>query len=500
MMNVAVPDELMSRFRTVSMERLERIDTAWTAIVHGETSPSEDAQLLRDVHTLKGDAKVVGLVEASMLCQRLEDLLSAARDRSYRVHEDVDIVVTMTIQFIAMLVRKRSAGGGIDLQGFLKQIEEVMSEWLRRSSEAPDRKLSVGPHLRVKDRDRVTESSGIRLSSATTSVYVEHLRATSTETKARLHQMWTELRAGVIEAHRAPLTSIVFGHVRTAREIAEALGKRLTAVVHGDDIAVSPETADALSVVLVHALRNAVDHGIELPAVRQKANKPPIATLKVDIERHGERISLLVEDDGTGVDIDAVRVRAVERGLLSPELARDAPAERVLECLLAPGFSTRDSTSELSGRGIGLDAAHAAVRELGGDLTLESHYGWGTTLRASVADARGALDILSFDSPHSEVRFAIPAIHAVKKTDALSTVALEDVLRIPKSDRAKPQSFSVFSADFAVTIDAVAKPTPERALRTCPTQEEELVEIVDVGERQLVLVRPEVLHARLRSD
>jgi len=98
--------------------------------------------------------------------QRLEDLLEAAHEKGYRVHDDVDVVVTMTIQFIGMLVRKQSsARRGIDLDGFLKQIEQVMSEWLRRSSEAPERPLTVGPHLRMKDHEQLTKASDTQLSS-----------------------------------------------------------------------------------------------------------------------------------------------------------------------------------------------------------------------------------------------------------------------------------------------------------------------------------------------
>jgi chemotaxis protein histidine kinase CheA len=100
-----VPEVLMARFRAAAMLRLERIDKAWAALVRGEASADTDAEMLRDVHTLKGDAKVVGLVDASLLVQRLEDLLGAARERHYSVHDDVDIVVTLANLFLGLLVR-----------------------------------------------------------------------------------------------------------------------------------------------------------------------------------------------------------------------------------------------------------------------------------------------------------------------------------------------------------------------------------------------------------
>src|SRR5690242_6330606 len=135
-----LPDSVIEKFRSVTQERLERIDAGWNALTRGTASPKADADLLRELHTLKGDARVVGFVDVGVLCQRLEDVVTASRARHYQVHEDVDIVVTMAIQFVAMLVRRRAdtARSGIDLDGFLRQIEHVIHECLRRSSEVPD--------------------------------------------------------------------------------------------------------------------------------------------------------------------------------------------------------------------------------------------------------------------------------------------------------------------------------------------------------------------------
>lgn len=498
-MSGAVPDELMSRFRVVAMERLERIDETWTALVRGEPIPSGDGALLRDVHTLEGDAKVMGLAEASLLCQQLEDLVAAARARGYRVHEEVDVVVTMTIQFIAMLVRKRStAGAGIDLHGFLEQVEEVMSEWLRRSPDAPEPRSSFGPHLRVKDRDRITESSGLRLSVATTAVYLEHLRATG-ETRQRLRETWTQLLDGVLEAHRTPLTSLVHGHVKTAKEIADALGKSINVVIRGDETSVEPETAQALGVVLLHGLRNAVDHGIELPLTRQQAGKPPTGTIRIDVGLESGVARLTITDDGAGIDIERVRARAVERGLVSKDVAPHASPARVIECLFAPGFSTRDSMTDISGRGIGLDAAHAAVTAYRGTVTMESTSGHGTTLRATVPDARGAIPIVWFDSAFSPLRFAVPASFGVRRAGARTGITFEDVLRLPHDPSAPCRVLTIFGEAISFDVRVAGKGTADVGLRRCPTPPDELVEIVWVGDREIILLRPEVLRDRFSS-
>lgn len=487
-----VPEELMARFRSIAMERLTRIDAAWTALVRGEGSSDTEAKLLRDVHTLKGDAKVVGLADASLLCQRLEDLLAAARAKAYRVHEDVDIVVTMTIQFIAMLVRKRTLGGGIDLHGFLKQIEEVMSEWLRRSSEAPDRKMSVGPHLRVKDYQRVTASSGLRLSTAATSVFLEYLRQQG-DARTRIYDVWTSLVTGVEEAHRAPLTAIIAGHIETGRTLADDLGKKVRFDVSGAETSVGPETADVLGVVILHALRNAIDHGIEAPAERRAKNKPEVGSISVRVRRDGAAIELSITDDGAGIDVDRVRNRAVERGLLSSDVAPHATDAEVLECVLASGFSTRDVSTEISGRGVGLDAARAAVTEHGGAIRIETTRLARTATIARVPDVRGRIEVLVFESAHASLKLAVPAAFALRRVDEPPTVVFEDELRIPREREVAGFTVEVVGLSPRMIVRAGTRPQARFALRRCIPPESDATEIVWVDGDEVVMMRPELL-------
>ena len=490
-----VPEELMTRFRSIAMERLARIDAAWTSLVRGEGTSDTEAKLLRDVHTLKGDAKVVGLVDASLLCQRLEDLLAAARSKAYRVHEDVDIVVTMTIQFIAMLVRKRTLGGGIDLHGFLKQIEEVMSEWLRRSSEAPDRKLSVGPHLRVKDYQRVTASSGLRLSTAAISVFLEYLRQQG-DARKRIYDVWSSLVSGVEEAHRAPVSTIIAGHLETGRALAEDLGKKVRFDTSGGEVGVGPETADVVSVVILHALRNAIDHGIESPADRKAKNKPELGHVSIRVRRDGAAIEVSVTDDGAGIDVDRVRERAVERGLLSAEVAPHATDAEILEFILTSGFSTRDVSTEISGRGVGLHAARAAVSEHGGSIRIETTRLARTATIARVPDVRGRMEVLVFESAHGSVKLAVPATFSLRRVDEPPTIVLEDAVGVPREREAAGLTLEVVGLSPRVIIRAGTRPESRFALRRCIPPETDPTEIVWVDGEEVVLVRPELLSSR----
>jgi chemotaxis protein histidine kinase CheA len=176
-----LPPEVLGRFRVVSLERLDRIDAAWQALIAGSASAVDGETLTQELHTLKGDARVVGMSDVGVLCQRLEELVFAARDRRFHVHEDVDIVMTMAIQFLGMLIRKKPGmvSSGIDLEGFLKQLEAVRLEWLRRSSSIPAADASASARrLRSSAPVIAPPDTRERLASLATDVYLEHLRAT----------------------------------------------------------------------------------------------------------------------------------------------------------------------------------------------------------------------------------------------------------------------------------------------------------------------------------
>jgi two-component system chemotaxis sensor kinase CheA len=484
------------------MQRLERIDAAWAGLVRGEATPDTEAELLRDVHTLKGDAKVVGLGEASVLCQRLEDLLSLARERRYNVHDDVDIVVTMSIQFLGMLVRKQSsARGGIDIAGFMQQVEQVTSLWLTRSPDtAGENPLAHGPHLRVKDHARMTASRSARLSSATTAVFLEHLRSVG-EPRERVRRCWLSLVEGVNDVCRTSLSTLLAVNATMARELAVDLGKRVEVRITGAEAAVTPETVDALGVLAVHALRNAVDHGIELPAIRIRAGKPAAGVIRITVSREGERVRLVVSDDGAGIDVERVRGRAVERGLLSEEVATHASAAQISEVLFAPGFSTREATTATSGRGIGLDAAHEAMTSHGGSLRIEHRAGGGTSLIAEVPDIRGTLQVVTFEGGASSTRFAVPAGYALQHTTtATPDVVLEDLLGLPMTAPKGEAALEISWGMKKLVLSGRGTLAPHRAWRQCPTADSELVEVLWIGGDEVLLVRPEVLHASVAAS
>lgn len=201
-----------------------------------------------------------------------------------------------------------------------------------------------------------------------------------------------------------PFLTNLSGH---ARELADTLGKTVKVQVRAGDAQLDRRIINVLREAFLHLVRNAVDHGIESPKERKRMGKKEVGSIRIEAEDEGDRVRIRVVDDGRGIDIDAVVKTAIDRQIVNPEAAPAIEPAEALQLLLRPGFTTREETSELSGRGIGLDAVAATVRSAGGDLWIESTVGEGTEVNVEVPVARRGDRVLVLGiGPH---QVAVPA-------------------------------------------------------------------------------------------
>jgi two-component system chemotaxis sensor kinase CheA len=187
-----------------------------------------------------------------------------------------------------------------------------------------------------------------------------------------------ELQEDIRRIQTFPLSSVLGPMPRAVRNMAREAGKDVELAVVGGELELDKNVLEALRDPLYHLLRNAVDHGLEPVAERRKRGKPERGRIVLRAEHLGDSVTITVEDDGGGVDLDAVRKRARERGLLSEQAAAQAGEHALLELLFSPGFSTRRVVSSMSGRGVGLDAVRKNVEQLRGSVTMRTRRGVGT--------------------------------------------------------------------------------------------------------------------------
>ncbi len=232
------------------------------------------------------------------------------------------------------------------------------------------------------------------------------------------------LQAMVMQVRMVPVEAVFLRFPRLARDLSAKLGKQVDLSLIGQDTEMDRTVVEALGDPLVHLVRNCLDHGLEPAAERVAAGKPPTGTLEISARHAGGNVIISVRDDGRGIDPARVARKAAERGLISADQVETIDAKAAAELLFHPGFSTADVTSDISGRGVGMDAVRTTVRELGGEVLLHSELGRGTT-----AQVRLPLTLAIMAAMLVEVEgrpFAVP-IDRIERTVRLSDHAVRSV-------------------------------------------------------------------------
>ena len=188
------------------------------------------------------------------------------------------------------------------------------------------------------------------------------------------------LRDAALELRIVPVDLLFGRYPRLVRDMARTMDKQVVLTLEANGARIDKGMIERLADPLMHMIRNAVDHGIEKPAERQAAGKPAQASIVLRAEQRGEHVTIALSDDGRGIDTEAVRSRAVERGLLPREAARVASPDTLHRLIFEPGFSTSERVSATSGRGVGMDVVASTVAELGGSVVIRTRRGEGTTI------------------------------------------------------------------------------------------------------------------------
>jgi two-component system chemotaxis sensor kinase CheA len=228
----------------------------------------------------------------------------------------------------------------------------------------------------------------------------------------------------VMQVRMIPVDVVFLRFPRLVRDLSGKLGKEVKLNLVGSETELDRTVVDALGDPLVHLVRNSLDHGLEPVEDRVAAGKPEVGTLEISARHAGGSVVIEVRDDGRGVNAEAVARRAVERGLIDAQAASEITMKTAVELLFAPGFSTAETTSDISGRGVGMDAVRTKIRELGGEVILDSVPGEGTT-----AQIRLPLTLAIVSALHVDVAggpYAIP-LDRVERTLRLSEQTVRSV-------------------------------------------------------------------------
>ncbi len=232
---------------------------------------------------------------------------------------------------------------------------------------------------------------------------------------SQLDLLVSDLQNSVMKTRMQPIGRLFQKYPRIARDLARQLGKDVELVLAGEETEVDKTMIEDLADPLIHLIRNAVDHGVEMPMERQAAGKPTKSLVRLEARQEGDHIVLIIADDGKGMSAERIRAKAIEKGLISEEEANTLDERQSLNLIFLPGFSTKTQISDVSGRGVGMDVVKTNIQKLNGSIEIRSEPGKGSVFIISLPLTLAILPVLlvllgdqPFALPLSLVREILP--------------------------------------------------------------------------------------------
>lgn len=540
--------KFIGRFVEEARDHIARLGDGLGALERDPSDRDIIHTILRSAHTIKGSSRMLKLISISDTAHKLEDVLEAMREGSLHYEPDLGRLLYRAVDALAGLVERLAEGSelpapdqalcrALTLAARLETAPESALTVSGDVAHAPSAVSEVEPaplpvaKLKGPDTVRVKMNKLDELIKLMGEVVSNHARSRQRlieigaiermpfasgddgkALKADLRSFSLALREDVLaqellmnELHGKALTmrmlplAIVFDPVaRMVRELANTVGKDVECIVRGAEIELDRQIIDKLSDPVVHLLRNAVDHGIELPAVRQAAGKPPRGRITLSARQDGVWVVIEIADNGGGLSLASIREKAHRKKFVTEEKANALSEQEIADLIFLPGFSTSPIITDISGRGVGLDVVkRSIVDELQGVVSVESRAGAGTTFTLRLPLSLAVTRVLLVDVgglpfgfsaqyvaellrvPHRALLRVAERNAVIVRNEFVPVVALEELLRIPagaagktahdknRADmlllvvRVRGEKLALVVDDLLDERDMVIKPLPE---------------------------------------
>jgi len=407
-------EELVESFTIETEEILEAVDLDLIELEHNPDDDETLNSIFRGLHTIKGTSSFLGLDLITNLSHNAEDVLNDLRKNVLTVNSEIMDVLLETVDFLKVLmddVRNKNLVDR-DIIPLVSQLKAF------RGESDPDKKSNVSKEV-SKSKDKTNNKEIVKkrpsrtVVDATIRVDVERLdslmnlvselvlRRNSlmqisnkldkeaedseymedlTSTAGHISYLTTELQFAVMQTRMLPIGKVFNKFSRIVRDLSRDFNKKIELTIEGAETELDKSLVEEINDPLVHLIRNSVDHGIELPEERIAAGKDEIGKVKLYASQEGNNIIIGIEDDGNGLDANKLKAVAVEKGVIS-EAEADRMSEReAFNIIFAPGFSTAEKVTNVSGRGVGMDVVKTNIAKLNGMIDINSVLGKGTKI------------------------------------------------------------------------------------------------------------------------
>jgi len=408
-------DAIFAEFLIESRENLDRVECGLVVLEKDPADGETLASVFRAIHSIKGATGFLGLSKLGVVAHAGESLLSRLRDRKIVLNPEITSVLLALVDAIRQMlagIERTHAEGDIDYTALIDRL--ALSEAGAVPPPSPDVPASAAaaaaptvavpdPAPELPDGTYAAQSAGnirvnveqldhlMNLVSELVLIRNEMQQHTSGQENAgligssqRLTAIASQLQEAVMKTRMQPIDNVWNKFPRLVRDSALQCGKTVRLDMEGKDTELDKTLIEAIRDPLTHLLRNCIDHGLEGPEQRLQAGKTVEGRLSLRAFHEGGQVNIEVSDDGAGVDLPAVRQKAVEHGLITVDRARDMSEQEVMDLIFLPGFSTAKEVTSISGRGVGMDVVRTNIAKIGGKVTVSSLPGRGTTLKIRI--------------------------------------------------------------------------------------------------------------------
>jgi len=289
----------------------------------------------------------------------------------------------------------------------------------------------------------------------------DRINSAITDQVEYLESVTTSLHESVMKVRMVPIESVVSKFPRMIRDLSKKLGKKMELYMSGEDTELDRTVVDEIGDPLMHLLRNSADHGLESAEIRKERGKPEVGSIFLDAYQEGNNVIIEVRDDGNGIDTEAVKAKAIERGVITPEQGDNMSEKEIIDLLFNAGFSTAKVVSDVSGRGVGLDVVKSKIESLSGEVEVKSRLGEGSTwtirlpltlaiiqaLMVTVGGEKYAISLGSIQTIENISRSSIKLVENKEVIHLRGTVIplidLHEVLDAPRLDEEDPEHIIV---------------------------------------------------------
>ena len=466
-------DRVLSDFIVESQENLERLDHEFVALEHDPHNEELLASIFRTIHTIKGSAGFLNLSNLEQVSHYAEDVLAKLREHSLTLSDEIVTTLLSAVDCIkSILVALEKTGdeGNVDILHVVVKLKKIADnkaeapkkhapvsppqpqpavsaspDFIEEDEEerfheeiAPEQDVKPKPeeikaaketkpadaqdhavasvedtriHVDVRLLDQLMNLTGElvlarnQVVQFASTIDVRDFRAVT----QRMNVVVSELQEIVMKTRMQPVKKVFGMFPRLVRDISKQHGKDVQLIMEGQNTELDRTLLEAIKDPLTHLVRNALDHGIESPTERMKTGKPPTAAITIKAYHEGGQVIIEVSDDGAGLNLDKIKAKAIREQIITPQQAGEMSDRNLVNLIFLAGFSTAETVTSISGRGVGMDVVKKNLDKIGGIIDVHTERHKGTTMKIRIPITLAIIPVLIVKS--GEHRFAIPQVN-----------------------------------------------------------------------------------------